>query len=174
MALSQTTAHNAQSSSPHYDSAGKIAVLYFDLCVALLSAHSSFYREWEELNSGLLWIVPEFHSITQMTHKTPVFSTLYCMYQSLWLTSQLWLAAGLIWLIVTPWLETQLCAECRGNLLLTDQKFQDVKIFHVSEYQQTVTHNQRATVREVGSWDGKPHRIFCVLSVCQQLPLSSS
>lgn len=49
----QTTAHNSLSSSPHDDSAGKTAVLYLDLCVALLSSHSSFYREGEELDSPI-------------------------------------------------------------------------------------------------------------------------
>lgn len=59
-------------------------------------------------------------------------------------------------------------------MLWIDQKFREVKISHVSEHQLTATHNHRATVREAGSWDGKPHRILRVLSVRLQLPLSCS
>lgn len=88
VASSQTRVHN--SSSRHYDSAGKTAVLYPDLRVAV-PIPLSIENDKINLYGLILNSSPRLLYFVLHVPGPP------------WLISELWLAVGLIWLIVTPW-----------------------------------------------------------------------
>lgn len=68
---------------------------------------------------SMLWIVPLSTQSHRSTHKTSVFPS------SPWLTSELWWAVWLLWLISS-------CEECQRNTLVIGEKFREAKISHVS------------------------------------------
>lgn len=142
-----------------------------ELRVALLPTHSSFCQEEFDSQLGsMLWIAPELHSITHLTHRTSVY--IHCTactslfgwplnfgYQlayslsrlRCWRHSYVQNAGGIL-------------TKSLGRLIL-------LAWLRISRQSHMTT---EAPVREVGSWYEKPHVMWCVLSVCLLLPLPTT
>lgn len=162
ISLSQTTERNSPSSSPHYDSAGKTAVLYPDFCVALLSTHSSFCGECKvsQINVMDSSRIPLYHTNDPRDLCLLYIALLYVPVS--WSTSDLWL--GFSGLSRLPDWRHSYAQNAGGIKRWLDTSLGRQRFLMWAGYQQTVTHNHRATVCEAGSWDGKPHRIMRFIS----------